>query len=373
MTRSSSTPPLTRRPPSSSRPDGGLPGTAGPPTVGAVLVLQSMRSYPSVSILANTPTGEPIGTATRTRLRHLADRAERRLAQEGLASTEISAALAELIERTEGLRAEHSVALFASESHSDVMTLPVEVVERVVVDPTFATRDLVRALHRTPRHLVLLLSAQQARLFVGQGRSMTPAHGSKFPLVQAPGRPAQTDRFLRTVDEALGAYLRVSTGPLVIVAAEPTASAFTALSRNLGRLAGVVPGHHLTASLDQIAELARPVVERYLLSRQAEALDLLETRIGQDRAAVGLDAAWLAARWERVEMLAVDHTYFAPARVSADGDRLEPSTDVEHPDVLDDAVDEIIEQVLLRRGWVALVEPGSLPGGERIAVTLGRR
>lgn len=342
------------------------------PTVGAVLVLQSMRNYPSVSILTNTAPGEPAGTR-QARLRRLCDQAESRLQAEGVASAEITAALSMLVERAAEVETDRSIVLFASDAHSDLMTLPVEVVERVVVDPTFATRDLVRAMHRTPRHLVLLLSAKQARLFIGQGTRMVPAHGSKFPLADGPGRPGQTDRFLRRVDEALGAYLRVSTGPLVIVAAEPTASAFTAVSRNLGRLAGVVPGHHLHASLDHIAELARPVVERYLRSRQEEALQLLETRLGQGRAALGIDAAWLAARWESVEMLAVDHTYFFPARLSEDGDHLEPATDVEHPDVIDDAVDEVIEQVLLRRGWVALVEPGSLPGGERIAVTLSRR
>lgn len=351
--------------------NGHRPRTAAP-TVGAVLVLQSMRSYPSVSVIANTPSGEPVET-TQARLQRLCDEAESRLRAEGLMSAEISAALSTLVERVAQVETDRSIALFASDAHSDLMTLPVEVVERVVVDPTFATRDLVRAVHRTPRHLVLLLSAKQARLFIGQGRQMVPAHGSKFPVSQAPGRPGQADRFLREVDEALGAYLRVTTGPIVIVAAEPTASAFTSVSRNLGRVAGVVPGHHLHASLDQIAELARPVVERYLRSRQEEAVQLLQTRLGQGRAALGIDAAWLAARWEPVEMLAVDHTYFFPARLSADGDFLEPASDVEHPDVIDDAVDEVIEQVLLRRGWVALVEPDALPGGERIAVTLSRR
>ncbi|WP_395690382.1 hypothetical protein [Nocardioides sp.] len=344
-----------------------------PPTVGGVLVLQSMRSYPSVSILANTTPGETVGATTLARLRRHCEQAERRLRDEGVANAEITSSLAALVERAGDLEADRSIALFASGSHSDLMTLPVEVVERVVVDPTFATRDLVRALHRTPRHLVLLLSAKQARLFIGQGRRMSPAHGSKFPLVDSSEKPGGADRFLRRVDAALGAYLRVTTGPLVVVAAEPTASSFTAASRNVGRLAGVVPGHHLRASLDQIADLARPVVESYLRSRQEEALALLDTRLGQGRAALGIDAAWLAARWEPVEMLAVDHTYFYPARLSEDGDHLEPATDIEHPDVIDDAVDEVVEQVLLRRGWVALVEPGSLPGGERIAVTLSRR
>ena len=52
----------------------------------------------------------------------------------------------------------------------EVVRLPVPVVDRTVVDPSFATRDLVRSLHRTPRHVVLLLSEREARLLDGVGR-----------------------------------------------------------------------------------------------------------------------------------------------------------------------------------------------------------
>ncbi|MFR9801781.1 hypothetical protein ACL02T_05665 [Pseudonocardia sp. RS010] len=52
---------------------------------------------------------------------------------------------------------ERGLALFASATRTARFDLPVEVTDRCIIDPTFATRDLVRALHRTPRHVVLLL------------------------------------------------------------------------------------------------------------------------------------------------------------------------------------------------------------------------
>ena len=55
--------------------------------------------------------------------------------------------------------------------------------------------------------------------------------------------------------------------------------------------------------------------------------------------------------------------------LSADGDLLEAVSDVGAADVVDDIVDEIIEIILLRGGWVALLESGAIPGGARIAVT----
>ncbi|PRC49892.1 hypothetical protein C6A85_72390, partial [Mycobacterium sp. ITM-2017-0098] len=106
---------------------------------------------------------------------------------------------------------------------------------------------------------------------------------------------------------------------------------------------------------DQLVELIRPVLEDYLKSRGREALDHIENRARTGRVLRDMDSAWLAARWERPEMLVVEEHYYYPARLDATGDILVPADDVDHPDVIDDAVDELIEIVLRRGGWIALV------------------
>ena len=86
-----------------------------------------------------------------------------------------------------------------------------------------------------------------------------------------------------------------------------------------------------------------------------------------------IHTAWRAARWERPELLAVEEDYFFPARLDADGDGLTPATDVDHPEVIDDIVDELIEIVLARGGWIALLPTGALPAGTHLALTLRNR
>ena len=66
-------------------------------------------------------------------------------------------------------RTGRSTAVLASQAVGRVVRMGVPVVDRAVVDRTFATRDLVRALHRTPRHLVLVLENHRARLLDGAG------------------------------------------------------------------------------------------------------------------------------------------------------------------------------------------------------------
>jgi len=71
-------------------------------------------------------------------------------------------------------------------------------------------------------------------------------------------------------------------------------------------------------------------------------------------------------------MLAVEESLFYPARLSDGGDTLTPSSDLDAPDVVDDAVDELIEHVLLRGGWIAVVSDGSLAEHGRVALALRR-
>jgi hypothetical protein len=126
----------------------------------------------------------------------------------------------------------------------------------------------------------------------------------------------------------------------------------------------------VTAPLRELAVRTRPVVEAYLRTGEDEALALLDRRLGQERAATGMPSAWLAARQERPEMLLVEEGLSYPARVTADGDWLTPADDVEHPDVVDDAVDELIETVLARGGKVTLVADGRLEPHDGVAVTV---
>src|SRR3712207_9100830 len=78
---------------------------------------------------------------------------------------EVLRALGQTVARVLSEPTGRAIGVFVNSAMQEVVRLPIPVTDRVVIDPTFATRDLLRGLHRTPRHVVLLVAEREARLF----------------------------------------------------------------------------------------------------------------------------------------------------------------------------------------------------------------
>jgi hypothetical protein len=352
-----------------------------PLTAQDVIVLQAVRDHPAVSVLMSTTPAGSLTLTDQTRLEDLLDQAALRLAR--LRSIPggdpVLHALRTLAEAAAAAPARHGLALYAARGTARAVQVGLPLVDRVVIDSTFATRDLVLALQRTPRHVVLVLSSQEARLFESVAGQLQPAATTTFPVRadraprRDPGRAhltgADTASFFRDVARRLATYRALHPSPLVLVGPTPQLAAFQQAARGLDRLAGTVTGHHLDTKLEELTAATRPVLQTYLASREQEALDLLQRRTAQGRVAAGMPAAWAASRTEHPEMLAVEQGLFYPAVIGDDGRTLELSADLDAPGFVDDAVDELIEHVLLHGGWVAFVGDRTLRQFDGVALT----
>lgn len=74
------------------------------------------------------------------------------------------------------------MAISVSDAHAGVYLLPVPRNPRVIIDDTFATRDLVFAMNRSPRSWVLVLAEQPTRLFEGVRETLVEVRGGGFPM-----------------------------------------------------------------------------------------------------------------------------------------------------------------------------------------------
>jgi hypothetical protein len=79
---------------------------------------------------------------------------------------------------------------------------------------------------------------------------------------------------------------------------------------------------------------------------------------------------WNAAAQGQLELVGVEEGLHVPARVAAGGRLLLPTDDVEHPEILDDSIDEILEYVTLSGGTAVLMDDDQLARHDRIAGVL---
>lgn len=354
-----------------------------------VRMLQQIRNYPSLTITLPTHRSAPDNRQDPIRLKGLVKEAAERLLAEFDRRT-VEPLLLRLEELAGGVNHHENLdglALFVSADFARAVRLPFTLQERVVVDETFYTRDLVFALNRTPRFWLLVLSEKPTRLLEGTRDHLLEIEKSGFPMKHTgpggerplpPGfginksayRDEKHRQFFRDVDAALKTVLASDPLPLVVVGVDRYLAFFREVSDHRSAILTSFTGSHDSTSPHDLGKLVWPLVEAALAAEREQVFAELDRAMSERKITTAIGEIWPLAHEGRGRLLLVEEDYHYPARVDAAGKKMTPADDVTAPDVIDDAVDEVIEAVLLKQGQVVFVEPGRLADHGRIALIL---
>lgn len=350
--------------------------------------LQAHSDYRSVSVLAPTHRIAPANKKDRIVVKNLVtegvDRLQAEFSKRQVAS--LVQNLNKLVDRVDWEHAQDGLALFASKDSATAIQLPFRVKARVVVDATFATRDLVFTLNRAPRYRVLVLSEKPTRLYEASTNVLTEVVHKPFPAVhkgaggasRLPGgqginRSAVRDEshreFFRMVDGALAAIQKEDPLPIVVVGVDRYLAFYHEVTQDPDAVVGLLAGNHDATNPSALGKLVWPVFKAGSTLKRTRALVRLAEAVKANRHASGIDQVWRAAFEKRCQTLLVETEFEYPADLSDQGDRLLPYTG-RGPAALDDAVDEVIETVLAEGGEVFFYEPGALDLHQQIAAIL---
>lgn len=346
------------------------------------------RSPNSVSILARTHRTSPDNKRDPIQVKNLVNQAKERLLAENerRAIAPLLSRIDELVDEIDWPHALDGLAIFASDSLCAVQYLPFEVENRVIIDETFATRDVVHALSRSPRYRVVVLSEKPTRLYEGvrddleevvdHGFPMVhEGRGGERPLMGGPGVNVSQQRddahrqFFRKVDAGLAAAMAGDPTPLVVVGVTRYHAFFDEVSAHTGKVIASLTGAHDKTPAHELGRMAWPEVDKALKERAQAWIGKVNEAVGANRVSSGLVQVWRAAAEGRGATVVVDANYAQPARLSDDGLDLTLVDDPTPMDVLDDAVDDVIELVLQKGGEVVFVD-GGLDRHDRIALLL---
>jgi hypothetical protein len=355
-----------------------------------ILTLAAASAYPSVTITLPTHRTSPDNRQDPIRLKNLLSQATERLTGElGRRTAEpVLQRLDELAGTVEHDLNLDGLVLFVSAEHAQAQRLPFTLPERVIVDQTFFTRDLVYALNRSPRYWVLALSEQATRLFEATRDDMEElTAGSSFPLVhggRGGGRTLPNDPavnvsqlrdehhriFFREVDAALGTYMAADPLPLAVVGVDRWIAFFQEVTSHRDQIVTTLTGNHDQTSAHDLGRLVWPLVRESLAARRAGIHSELETAVGGQRTASTLGEVWRFAQEGRGQTLVVEESYHEAASVDATGLFLRPASEGAGPTQLDDAVDEVVAAVLAKGGRVVFADDGTLAQHGRIVLIL---
>jgi hypothetical protein len=353
------------------------------PTAADVAMLAAERHPMCLSLLMRTTPAEVMVPSDRATLQGLTLDALRRLDEEPdlQAAARTRAGLAATIAQAQAGPTDRGLAILVSPQGTHLLHLRVAPRDRVVLDPTFATRDLVRSAAEDPAFLTLVIDGRAARLLHYGQRYTRPILGHDFPMIRpeegrrpsAPNgsadraRQERTRAFLRDVDSRLAARIEEYQLPVVLVASERTAAEYLNVVPGR-RIAAVVRTGNGNTPVADLEQAGRAALAEHIRDRAAAALDTVAMRLAHGRAVAGLAAAWEAIDHCDPDLLVVEHTHEAPARLSEDG--LDLVEDPEEHGVLDDAVDELIEAALACGVEVVTVPDGALARHGRLVLAL---
>ncbi|PZF83815.1 baeRF11 domain-containing protein [Jiangella anatolica] len=347
------------------------------------------RDPVSVSLYVPTSPVTQQAQAARIELKNLAAEATRQLEAAGAdraAAADVRESLHDLVEDDDFWAEQaRSLAVFAAPGGVTVFRLPNELTSVVEVGDRFYVKPLLRAVTFPQAAFVLALAAGSVRLVevTGDGPPFTvDVPGLPSDAASAAGKSSLADRapvgriqgsegqkvrlrqYARKVDQALRGVLTGLELPLILAATEPLDAIYRSVN-SYPHLAGPgIAGSPEGATDDELADLARPVLDEVYAGQLARFRDLFEVRSAQGRASTDLASIARAATYGVVDTLLVDIDEKVPGFVDAESGAV---TFADDDAASYGVVDEIARRTLLAGGRVLAVRAADVPEGGPVA------
>jgi hypothetical protein len=338
--------------------------------------LKDIISESCITIILNTHRTSPDNKKDAITLKNLIKDAEERLFAD-----EHKRDAKQLVERLKYLEAKidhshnlESLILFVNEDISEYTRLPVAVEERVVIDHTFATRDLVRALHIETNYYVLVLSQQKVRLIEAFNDKVVEEIGNLFPienkqfystnkaeLSNASRQTKLVSEFFNRVDKEVNKIRKENPLPVLICTEEGNFHEYLKIAdQKQSIFATYLNKNRVDEKAHHIITEAWKIVKEYTVEKNNARKSELLKAVGQNKFLSDTNEIWQAIKQGRIQTIFIEQGKFQPA-VWEDDQIQYVSDDLRDiKEVVDDIYDELIEANMNYGGDVVFLPKGEL-------------
>lgn len=250
---------------------------------------------------------------------------------------------------------------------SEKIDLPFTVEERIVIDRTFATREIIRAELSSLAYHVLVLGLEKATLIEAYTDRVVHDHFMSFPITNdqsgnsllntmAGVQIEQPKQFWNDVDKAVLGVVG-QHGHVVIASVSEHYTPFLQVANKPQIYIGHLTGNRDHASSNEIVKAAWKIAYEYQKTITAADVEKL-AKAPIQRTSVDVVDIWRRIREGRGHILLVERDLRKAAVV--EGDQVRLMEDATANNTVDDLVDDIIEQQLKHGGQVRVLPNGAL-------------
>lgn len=346
--------------------------------------IRDIKDGPCLTIVLNTHRTKPDSLKDAISLKNLVKEAETRLTEE------FDRPVYEpIIEKLNLLVAEidhnynlEGMVLFVSGELAEMVRLPLEVKDRVVIGDRFSTRDLVRAMNQDAAYYVLVFSRRGARLIEAfNDRVVREIFNDVFPM---PNPIIETDPLILTmpqgqdnimenwfiqVDKAMMDVINAYPLPVVLACEKSNYDHFMKVAKKKDRIIGHINRTRTQEEARDIVEDAWKSVSGFLKMKNAARIDELKKAVSTGNFFTDFNDIWRAIGEGRGQTLFVKKGLIKPAIVRNGEIRLLDEPVPADEELVEDVVDLMIARNLAKGGDTVFVEGDELVEFQNLAMT----
>jgi len=273
-----------------------------------------------------------------------------------------------------------SLVIYANKDFADFTRLPVKVENRVVIDNTFATRDLVRAMHQESSYYVLVISRQNARLIQAFNDTVVEDNFSTFPLVNDlyttskaklstnQGTDNLYEEFFNRIDKVYNETTKENPLPVVIATETRNFEHFLKIADKKDLIIGHINMNRDDEKSHHIVPEAWTVMKTLIKMKNEARMTELAKAVSEVKFVSDYSEIWNAIQHGRGKTLFVKRGFFQPALLENNNVILVEKHEGDQKGIVDDIIDDMIEQTMAFGGDVVFVEGNELDSFGNLAL-----
>jgi hypothetical protein len=361
-------------------------------------LLQNEKGNICISVISSTHRFSPERRTDQVRLEKVIQRAKDYL-QNKYSGKDINTyiqAIDELFRNIDFNNNAEGIGLFVSENIKKRVQFFFPVKEKVIIGNLFEIRDLLYEDYYKRPYMVLLLSEKEAKLFKGRLHTVTEITDDHFPYINKAeyeyNRPTRGSSYVgnafekefekdksileeirfqnyyRQTDSLLNSYL-VNQTPMIVVSAGKNLAHFRKITQHDKNIVCYIPGNYFLLANNELGDLSWNDMKLFLENSKEDLINYFKEKIGEGLGITGIQNIWKAAKEGRGFKLLVENDFTLPGFIINEEEYhlyLQPPN--KNHQVLADAINNLIEIVLEKKGEVIMLENDRLKDYERIAL-----